>query len=119
MRLLRRILGMNRKARERLGALGYPTDPDAMREWNALWQFGTRQFWAEIDGDQNRQAQIRKELPTLQEYAAECRRIRPAPSAVELSPAEREQGRIIAELSGDLIQERRNNRISLWDRPTI
>jgi hypothetical protein len=118
MRFLRRILGLNRKAVARLRELGYPTDPEAMREWNAIWQYGSEEFWEHIETDQRLQARIREWLPRLQNYAAERRRELPVLAYSTLSPAHREQGRIITELC-DSVLPKPNRRSLLGDNPTI
>jgi hypothetical protein len=105
MRFLRRLFGPSRKAIERLREMGYPVDPTALRKLVQLWQFGDKEFWWHIEQDQWERKQITEQLPILEEFAAECRRHRPAPGPSEFSAAQREQGRIIAELSADLLRE--------------
>jgi hypothetical protein len=89
------FVSLSDRAVQRLAALGVTGEP-ARRFWRNLWQCeGESFFWGFIQREEEAAAEYCQWFPKLQAFAAECRRVLPAPLVSEFSAAEREQHRIL------------------------
>lgn len=88
-------MSLPQEALQRLAQLGYTAGPN-LQFWQSLWQSqGESFFWGFLQAEEHAAVEYRLWFPRLQEFAAECRRATPVPSVDSLSPAEREQHRIL------------------------
>jgi hypothetical protein len=83
------------EAVQRLVRLGYQTDAD-LRYWRWVRKtLGESGFWGFLGKSEQAAEEYRRWFPRLQGFAAECRGVVPAPVMESLSPAEREEYRIL------------------------
>lgn len=88
-------MSLPQEALQRLAQLGYTSEQD-LPFWRRLWQSeGESFFWIFLKSEEEAAAEYRLWFPRLKEFATECRKAVPVPSADAFSAVEREQSRIL------------------------
>jgi hypothetical protein len=88
-------VSLTQQALQRLGQLGYASEPE-LRFWRGLWESeGESFFWQFLRSEEKAAEEYRQWFPRLQEFAADCRRAVPVPALDTFSTAEREQYRVL------------------------
>jgi hypothetical protein len=98
---------LDQRAIQALSRMGYSLRAPELRWWDRIWdEEGDAFFWWFLERERRVREQADRWFPVLAAYAAECRRRSPIPDVVGLSPAKREQHRILREQMGRFVARR-------------